>query len=127
VPDGTDGVIVELGANDALRGLDPAQTREALADIVERLKAREIEVLLAGMYAPPNMGDDYRDAFDSIYPDLAAEFEVVFYPFFLDGVALDPSLNLNDGMHPNDAGIDVIVERILPSVEELIARIEAQD
>lgn len=127
VPEGVDGVIVELGANDALRGLDPAQTRAALTDIVERLTVRDIEVLLAGMMAPPNMGDDYRAAFDSIYPELAEDYDLVFYPFFLDGVALDAALNLPDGMHPNEAGVAVIVERILPAVEELIARIEAAD
>ncbi len=125
VPDGTDAVIVQLGANDALRGIDPEQTRRALGDIVERLAARDIEVLLTGMYAPPNLGEDYRAAFDSIYPELAEEHDAILYPFFLDGVALDPLLNLDDGMHPNAAGVEVIVERILPMVETLIERIKA--
>jgi acyl-CoA thioesterase I len=89
VPEDTDGVIVELGANDALRGVDPATTRAALTDIVETLTSRGTEVLLAGMLAPPNMGDEYREEFDSIFPDLAAEYDSFFYPFFLDGVAMD--------------------------------------
>jgi acyl-CoA thioesterase I len=125
VPEDTPGVIVELGANDALRGVDPATTRAALTDIVETLTSRGTEVLLAGMLAPPNMGDAYREEFDSIFPDLAAEYDLVLYPFFLDGVAMDTSLNLDDGMHPNEVGVDIIVERILPAVEELIERIEA--
>lgn len=122
VPDGTDAVIVELGANDALRGLDPKLTRKALASILERLQERHIAVLLAGMKAPRNMGADYTQAFDAVYPELAATHPVVFYPFFLDGVAADPKLNQADGMHPNAAGVDIIVARILPRVEELISR-----
>ncbi len=122
VPQGTDAVIVELGANDALRGLDPKLTQKALAAILTRLQERHIAVLLAGMEAPPNMGADYTRAFDAIYPALAAAYPVVFYPFFLEGVAADPTLNQADGMHPNAAGVDVIVARILPQVEELIAR-----
>ncbi|MFN3655756.1 MAG: arylesterase [Pseudolabrys sp.] len=125
VPEGTDAVIVELGANDALRGLDPALTRKALDTILRRLKERRIAVLLAGMKAPRNMGPDYARAFDAIYPALAAEHGVLFYPFFLDGVAADATLNLNDGMHPNAAGVDTIVKGILPKVEELIARVRA--
>jgi len=122
VPDGTEAVIVELGANDALRGLDPKLTKAALDNILSKLGNRHIVVLLAGMQAPRNMVPDYVRAFDAIYPALASTHPVVFYPFFLDGVATDPKLNQGDGMHPNAAGVDAIVARILPQVEELIAR-----
>jgi len=122
VPEGTQAVIVELGANDALQGLDPALTEKAIDTILTRLQARKIPVLLAGMKAPRNMGADYVTAFDAIYPKLAAAHPVVFYPFFLDGVAADAKLNQADGMHPNPAGVDVIVARMMPQVEELIAR-----
>jgi acyl-CoA thioesterase I len=125
VPDGTDGVIVELGANDMLRGIDPKLTKAALAKILDRLAARHIPVLLAGMKAARNMGTDYAREFDVIYPALASTHSVVFYPFFLDGVATDPKLNQDDGMHPTTAGVDVIVARILPQVETLIARARA--
>jgi acyl-CoA thioesterase-1 len=125
VPVGTDAVIVELGANDALRGLDPSLTKTALDAILSKLAARHIAVLLAGMRAPPNMGPEYARDFDAIYPALASTHPVVFYPFFLDGVAADPKLNQGDGMHPNAAGIDVVVARILPLVEELVTRARA--
>src|SRR5665213_549438 len=105
VPDGTGAVIVELGANDALRGLDPAVTRKALDAILTRLAARRLPVLFAGMKAPPNMGADYASAFDAIYPALAVKHPVIFYPFFLDGVAADAKLNQGDGMHPTAAGV----------------------
>lgn len=122
VPDGTDAVILELGANDALRGLDPTLTEKALDAILVKLAARHIPVLLAGMKAPPNMGANYAKRFDSIYPALAAKHPVIVYPFFLDGVAGDRALNQGDGMHPTAAGVDIIVARILPSVEQLIAK-----
>jgi acyl-CoA thioesterase-1 len=122
VPNGTDAVILELGANDALRGIDPKVTKAALDKILAKLAARHIPVLLAGMQAPRNMGVDYVRAFDAIFPALAATHPVVFYPFFLDGVATDPKLNQADGLHPNPAGVAIIVKRILPSVEELVAR-----
>ncbi len=125
VPDGTDAVILELGANDALRGLDPGVTKSALDTILRRLADRRIPVLLAGMRSPRNMGPEYARAFDAIYPELASTHSVVFYPFFLDGVAADPRLNQADGLHPNVAGVDVIVARILPQVEELITRARA--
>ena len=125
VPSGTDAVIVELGANDALRGLDPGVTRTALDTILRKLIARHIAVLLVGMRAPPNMGPDYTRDFDAIYPALASTHPVVFYPFFLDGVAADPKLNQGDGMHPNAAGVEAIMGRILPLVEELIVRARA--
>ena len=122
VPDDTGAVILELGANDALRGLDPAQTRANLDAILKRLTARKLPVLLAGMRAPPNMGAEYTKAFDAIYPDLAAAYGAVLYPFFLDGVAAERGLNQGDGLHPTAAGVDVIVAKILPQVEELVAR-----
>ena len=125
VPAGTDAVIVELGANDALRGIDPKLTKTALDGILTKLNDRHIAVLLAGMKAPRNMGADYIPAFDAIYPALASTYAVVFYPFFLDGVATDPKFNQADGMHPNAAGVDGIVARIMPQVEELIARVRA--
>lgn len=116
-----DAVIVELGANDALRAIDPALTRKNLEEIVARLKERELPVLLAGMLAPPNLGRDYGESFNSIYTDIAEREELILYPFFLDGVAGDRALNLGDGIHPTADGVGVIVERILPKVEELIA------
>ena len=119
--DGADAAIVELGANDALRGLDPALTRRSLTAILDALKARGIPVLLAGMRAPRNMGATYVDQFDSIYPELARSHSAILYPFFLDGVAGVRGLNLEDGIHPNANGIEEIVQRILPKVEELIA------
>jgi acyl-CoA thioesterase I len=122
VPEGTDAAIVELGANDALRGLDPKVTQAALASILKRLTERHIAVLFAGMQAPRNLGPDYGRAFDKVYADLAAQNDVVFYPFFLEGVAANPSLNQPDGIHPTAAGVDIIVANILPKVEELIAR-----
>jgi acyl-CoA thioesterase-1 len=123
VPDGTDGVIVELGANDMLRGLDPAVPRRAIGAIVERLKARNIPVMLAGMYASRNLGPDYVQKFDSLYPDIAKRHDLVLYPFFLDGVAGERSLNLPDGLHPTAKGVEIIVERILPTVESFIGRL----
>jgi acyl-CoA thioesterase-1 len=126
VPDGTEVVILELGANDALRGIDPAVTRSALSDILTRLKARKIAVLLCGMLAPPNYGSDYSARFNAIYPDLAKSFAVPLYPFFLQGVATDAKLNQADGMHPTAEGVDVIVKNILPSVEALLGAISGQ-
>lgn len=126
VPDDADAVILELGANDALRGVDPKTTKAALDAILGKLDARRVPILLAGMAAPRNMGADYVRAFDAIYPALASTHRVVFYPFFLEGVATDPKLNQGDGLHPTAAGVDVIVARILPSVEALIARAHAE-
>ena len=123
VPDGTDAVILELGANDALRGFDPAITRKALDTMLHRLQERKIPVLLCGMIAPPNLGAEYGRAFNAIYPDLAGQTGAILYPFFLTGVAADSKLNQSDGLHPTAAGVAVIVARILPEVEELIARV----
>jgi acyl-CoA thioesterase I len=125
VPDGTDAVILELGANDALRGIDPKVTRAALEATLARLQARHTPVLLCGMLAPRNMGPDYATAFDGIYRDLAAKYSAVLYPFFLDGVATEPKLNQRDGLHPTAAGVEVIVEKILPSVQRLVAEARA--
>ena len=126
VPDGTRAVIVELGANDALRGIDPAVTRAALSDILRRLKARNIAVMLCGMLSPPNYGQDYGDRFDKIYPDLAKAFDVPLYPFFLDGVAADARLNQADGIHPTPQGVDVIVHKIMPTVEAFLRPLTMQ-
>ncbi len=117
-----DFAIVELGGNDGLRGLDPAQTRANLDAILTKLKAKNVKVLFAGMYAPPNMGPDYGKAFNALFPELAQKHGVAFYPFFLEGVAADASLNQPDGIHPNAKGVDIIVERILPHVLKLIGR-----
>ena len=122
VPDGTDAVIVELGANDMLRGIDPAVTRRALEEIVRRLTERRIPVLLAGMRAIPNLGVEYAGAFETIYSDLATKYDLLVYPFFLEGVAADPKLNQRDGLHPTAAGVDRIVAGILPKAEELVGR-----
>ncbi len=123
-----DAVILELGANDALRGVDPKLTEANLETIVSRLETRHLPVLLVGMFAPPNMGADYAKRFNAIYPALAARHKLVFYPFFLDGVAGNlngkpaaPGLTLSDGMHPNAEGVSIMVARILPKVEALIA------
>src|SRR5580704_6764523 len=123
VGEGTQAVIVELGANDALRGTDPAVTRAALTDIVAKLKARGIAVMLCGMLAPPNYGADFAARFNTIYPDLAKSYGVPLYPFFLDGVASDAKLNQADGIHPTKEGIDIIVKNILPSVEAFLGSI----
>jgi acyl-CoA thioesterase-1 len=123
VPDGTEAVIVELGANDALRGLDPAVTRAALEEIIKKLQARKIAVMLAGMYAPRNYGAEYAAKFDPIYPELAKAFDVPLYPFFLDGVAAEAKLNQPDGLHPTAEGIDIIVARILPAVEQFLRKV----
>ncbi len=126
VPDGTDAVILELGANDALRGVDPARPRKALDEILGRLQARHIKVLLCGMLAPPNLGQDYTRAFNAVFPDLAAKHKVPLYPFFLDGVAANPKLTLPDGMHPTAEGVAIIVQKIMPQAEALVAQVRAK-
>jgi acyl-CoA thioesterase-1 len=117
-----DAMIIVLGGNDLLRGLDPAATYENLAAIINRLRDRNITVLLAGMQAPRNLGRDYADEFDAVYRRLGAREDVLFYPFFLDGVALVPAFNQADGMHPNKEGVAEITRRILPIVETLMQR-----
>ncbi len=123
VPDGIRGVILELGANDALRARNPADTMRALDGIITRLKARNIEVMLCGMLAPPNLGAEYTRAFEKVFTDLAQRHGLVFYPFFLDGVAGEPKLNQRDGIHPTAEGVRVITGRILPKAEEFIKRL----
>ncbi len=120
VPEGTDLVIVELGANDMLRGIDPTVTKAALESLLQRLQARGIKVLLAGMLATPSLGETYRKAFDAIFPALAKTYRVPLYPFFLDGVMAEPKLSLPDGLHPNRAGVETIVERLLPALLPLL-------
>ena len=126
IPEGTEVVVLELGANDALRGIDPAVTRAALTDILTRLKVRKIAVLLCGMVAPPNYGSDYAAKFNAIYPELSKSFDVPLYPFFLEGVAADAKLNQADGLHPTAEGVDIIVKNILPRVEAVLGSISGQ-
>lgn len=116
----TDALILELGSNDALRGIEPDVTRANLDAIIQQMSERGVKVLIAGMLAPPNMGDDYAADFNTIFPDLAEKYDAPLYPFFLDGVAAERHLNLPDGIHPTEEGVAVIVERILPLVEQLI-------
>ncbi len=123
-PEGTDAMIVELGANDMLRGLDPAAAKASLAAILARAQAAHIATLLAGMRAAPNLGPDYQARFDAIYPDLATQFGVALYPFFLDGIAADPKFNQKDGLHPTREGVERIVANILPAVEALLAGVK---
>jgi acyl-CoA thioesterase-1 len=120
IPEGTEAVLLELGANDMLRGQDPASTARALDDIMARLKARGIKVMILGMRAAPNLGPDYQKAYDAIFPDLAQKYGAPLYPFFLDGVAGDRGLNQPDGLHPTAAGVDRIVARIAPAVEAFL-------
>src|SRR6478735_8276563 len=124
MPEDASAVIIELGGNDALMGLDPAATKAALETIVTQVKARGLPILLAGMESPRNMGKDYVEQFGAIYTDLATRYDLVFYPFFLDGVALDDKMTLDDGMHPNAQGVARIVQGILPKVEELLTRVK---
>jgi acyl-CoA thioesterase-1 len=126
VPDGTEAVILELGANDMLRGLDPQLTRKALQEILQHLSSRHIEVLLCGMLAAPNLGADYAAAFNRMFPDLAAGRGLLLYPFFLAGVTGHPDLVQRDGLHPTAAGVDTIVAGILPKAEELVARVRSR-
>ena len=121
-----DAVIVELGGNDGLRAIDPEVTYDNLNDILSRLTERGMPVLLAGMLAPPNLGREYGDRFASVYQRLAAEYDVLFYPFFLDGVAGDPSLNQEDRIHPNEMGVDIIVDRIKPLTEKLLKQVASK-
>jgi acyl-CoA thioesterase-1 len=121
--DHPDAAIVELGSNDALRGIDPQKIQANIATVLGKLKAAQIPVLLLGMKAPRNLGPEYDRAFDAIYPDLASRFHDLLYPFVLEGVALDPKLNQADGIHPNASGVQVIAARVFPYVHRLIAEI----
>ncbi|HEV7249394.1 MAG TPA: arylesterase [Shinella sp.] len=125
IPDGTRGVILELGANDALRGIAPEETEKNLDAMLTRLKERGIAVLLAGMMAPPNMGPDYGERFNGIYQRLAQKHGAMLYPFFLDGVVTKANLQLEDGMHPNTEGVDVMVRTMLPTAEAFLKSITA--
>ena len=126
IPDGTHAVILVLGGNDMLRGMEPELAAKNLDEIIRRLKARKIEVLIGGMRAAPNLGADYAKRFDAIYAALAKQHDILIYPFFLDGVAGERELNMNDGIHPTPKGVSLVVERILPSVESLIERVKKQ-
>ena len=127
IPEGTQGVILELGANDALRGIPPEETEKNLDAMLTRLKERGIAVLLAGMLAPPNMGPEYGERFNGIYQRMAEKHGVALYPFFLDGVVTKANLQLEDGMHPNSEGVDVMVATILPAAEAFIKSIPAKE
>ena len=118
--DKPDIVVLELGANDALRGVDPGETRANLEKMIERIKAAGAKILLVGMRAPANLGEEYGREFERIYPELAKEHGIPLYPFFLDGVAMDPKLNQTDGLHPNERGVAAVVDRIAPYVAQLI-------
>ncbi len=124
IQDGTEAVILVLGANDMLRGGEPELARKNLDEMIRRLKARKIEVLLGGMRAAPNLGADYAAKFDSIYAELAKQHDILIYPFFLDGVAGERGLNLSDGIHPTPKGVSLVVERIMPLVESLLERVK---
>ena len=126
IPEKVDAAIVALGANDALRGIDPAQSRQNLDKILTELKTRGVAVLLAGMKAPRNWGEDYVKQFDTIFADLAEKHDALLYPFFLEGAALQPALSLDDGLHPNAKGVQVMVDAILPMAEALIARVKVK-
>ncbi len=126
LPDNASAVIIELGANDALQGLPPDGTKQALGKIIETVQARGLPILLTGMEAPPNMGKDYADQFRAIYVDLATRYRVLLYPFFLEASALHDGMTQGDGLHPNASGVAAIVANILPKVEELLAEVNAK-
>jgi acyl-CoA thioesterase-1 len=116
-------IILELGANDALRGLPPEGADKALREIMDKAKAKNLPVLILGMKAPPNLGIDYQTKFDAVYPRLAADYGAALYPFYLEGVAADPTLNQADAMHPNDAGVAIIVQRLEPVVASFVSEL----
>ncbi len=126
IPDDTEAVILELGANDGLRGVPPEAARANLDEILSRLQSKNIDVLMSGVPAPTNWGEEYKASFDPMYADLSEKYGTLHYPFFLEGIALDPAFNLPDGLHPNAKGVGVVVSRILPQVEDLIARVKAR-
>ncbi|HEY5364265.1 MAG TPA: arylesterase [Aestuariivirga sp.] len=120
---GVKAIILELGANDALRGLPPQGADKALREIMDKAKAKNLPVLILGMKAPPNLGIDYQTKFDAIYPKLAADYGAALYPFYLEGVAADPTLNQADAMHPNDAGLAIIVQHLEPVVASFVSKL----
>lgn len=124
--DKPDMVIVALGGNDGLRAISPAETRRNIAAIIERLRARHIAVLLAGMKAPRNLGADYAREFDAVFPELARKYDIAFYPFLLEGVALQPGLNQPDGLHPNRKGVAVIAEKLTPVIKQVLETLPAR-
>jgi acyl-CoA thioesterase I len=124
IPDGTDGVILALGANDALRGLSPEESAKNLDAMLARLNERKIAVVLTGILAPPNMGADYEARFNAIYAELARKHGIALYPFLLDGVVLDSKLKLDDGMHPNGAGTRIMAERFFPAFEKFLKTLQ---
>jgi acyl-CoA thioesterase-1 len=126
LPDDADAVIIELGGNDALQGIPPDGTKAAIEKVIEKVQARGLPILLAGQEAPPNMGKDYADRFRAIFADLAARYDVILYPFFLQGAALNDELMQADGIHPNAKGVAAIVENIMPKVDELLARVKSK-
>jgi acyl-CoA thioesterase I len=121
---GADGVILELGANDMLRGIDPDITKAALDAMLAKLKAMNIKVLIAGMKATPSLGPEFKSRFDAIYPELAKKYDLPLYPFFLEGIAGDPSVKQPDGLHPNPAGVQRIVASILPTVRSFLSQLD---
>lgn len=124
VPRDADALIVELGANDMLRGMKPEATKVTLAAILNKAGAAHLPTLLTGMRAAPNLGGEYASQFSPIYAALAKSYDVLLYPFFLDGVAGDPKLNQPDGLHPNAQGVAIVVQKILPSVEALLKQVK---
>ena len=127
LPDDADAVIIELGGNDALQGIPPEGTKAAIGKVIEKVQARGLPILLAGQEAPPNMGKDYAERFRALYADLAARYDLIFYPFFLEGAALNDGLMQADGIHPNSKGVKVIVDNIMPKVDELLAKIRTTE
>jgi acyl-CoA thioesterase-1 len=127
LPDDADAMIVELGGNDALQGIPPEGTKAAIEQIIQKVQARGLPILLAGQEAPRNMGKDYVDQFRAIFADLAARYDVIFYPFFLEGAALNDELMQADGIHPNAKGVAAIVANIMPKVDELLAQVKAKE
>jgi acyl-CoA thioesterase-1 len=127
LPDDADAVIIELGGNDALQGIPPDGTKAAIEKMIEKVQAKGLPILLAGQEAPRNMGKDYVDQFRALFADLAQRYDVIFYPFFLEGVALNDDLMQADGLHPNAKGVAVIVENIMPKVDELLAKVKAKN
>ena len=124
--EGADGIILELGANDMLRGINPEVTKRALDTILAKLKSRGIQPLIAGMRANPSLGKEYQTQFDEMYPQLAKKYNALLYPFFMEGVAGNLALQLPDRLHPNAAGVEHIVEGILPTVKNFIEQLSEQ-